>query len=101
MAQFVKPKARQRGRLFKLPSEIRLLIYEQVFSSDQLHLFAIEGILFKARSQHRYPINASLRLLRTCQTVYTEAKPVVFESAQLKILVRDKQFWERACCLSR
>jgi hypothetical protein len=77
------------GRLLKLPAEIRLFIYEALFTPCKINIHAtrkssqkdLEGIHAKSN-------NAAI--LATCRIIYTEAKPILYDNTDFHVkLARD------------
>lgn len=73
--------AQTGGRLLALPSEVRLLIYELVFPPCRIDLYgAATGF-----RRGRYNNNRHAALLAACRTIYTEAKPVLYENTEFHV----------------
>lgn len=87
------------GPLLKLPPELRLVIYEQMFLPDEVCLAIIGGDLHKLRSDKR-SAGGYAAILATCRVIYVECKPVLYNNTEFRILVHDCKAgtslrWER------
>lgn len=99
MNPFTRPEVQQPGEsLFKLPSELRLMIYEELFPPDThtLTLYALDGNLYSAQGSDGHIINESTTILATCQTIYAEARPVLLANNEFRILIRHGKLEEEA-----
>lgn len=85
------PAVRPRNHLLDLPAEIRLLIYQQMFPCERVDIYAITGSLHK-KENARYISGGHLAILRTCRTIYTEAKPVLYGNSEFCIHIQD-YYW--------
>lgn len=68
--------AQPGGHLLGLPSEVRLLIYEQLFPLSEVELY------------HRYRQDTrdeNFAILATCLAIYIEAKPVLYENSEFHV----------------
>lgn len=68
--------AQREGCLLALPSEIRVLIYEMVFPARRVNLYHSEQM----DEEHR--TGRSTAILATCNTIYNEAKPILYENTE-------------------
>lgn len=76
--------AQPGGRLFKLPAEVRLLIYEHLFPPCKVNIHApLEGEWVDDNDIHVKSID--IAILATCRTIYTEAAPVLYENTEFYI----------------
>ena len=76
--------AQPGGHLFKLPDEIRLLIYEYVFPPCKVDIHAPRpGEWIDDDDIHDE--TADVALLSTCRTIYAEAAPVLYENTEFFI----------------
>lgn len=83
MASFTLPQAQPTGLLLKLPKELRLMIFEELFPSDRaVHIHAARGTLLKVkyRANEEHPVCQSGAILTTCQTFYAEAGSVLYSN---------------------
>ena len=71
--------AQPGGNLLALPSEVRLLIYELIFPPCTVDLYTSKWIDGEDRSS-RTPA-----ILATCQTIYTEAKPIFYQNTEFNV----------------
>jgi hypothetical protein len=86
------------GRLFKLPPEIRVMIYEQMFPCDKVNVFAINKVLHKSLDAH-YVAGNYTAILATCRTIYADAQPVFYNNTVFDIQVKNRYWkddWEEA-----
>lgn len=77
------PKTKRTGFL-DLPAELRIDIYRYTFNFAKpirCHATIMNGKFFEVRSH----FNISSQLLRTCKTVYNEARPVLFQMNTFQI----------------
>lgn len=96
--------AQTSSPLFRLPAELRELIYLHSFSCNEDHAYCVwtngllltlvDGRIYKPFSHTRYNPGRSkkcgarsLALLRTCSTVYHEALPVFHSNVELRLHV--------------
>ena len=73
------PGAQPGGQLLALPSEVRLLIYEMIFPPCRVDLYTSKWVDGGDHS------NRSPAVLATCQTIHTEAKPVLYENTEFHV----------------
>ena len=71
--------AQPGGHLLALPSEVRLLIYELIFPPCRVDLCTSKWIDGEGQS------GRSTAILTTCQTIYTEAKPILYENTEFNV----------------
>lgn len=84
MGPFTLPRSQKYGGLLKLPSELRLLIYEELFPPTKIDIHAIErGLYIDERGNE-----GTTSALRCCQTMYEEARPVLHASFDVHLLFR-------------
>jgi len=76
--------AQPGGHLLKLPSEIRLLIYEYVFPPCKVDIHAPRPNSWVDADDVRAK-PAGLALLKTCRTIYAEALPVLYEHTEFHV----------------
>ena len=76
--------AQPGGRLLKLPSEIRLLIYEYVFTPCKVDIHAPRPNSWVDADDVRAK-PAGLALIKTCRTIYAEALPVLYQHTEFHI----------------
>lgn len=76
--------AQPGGRLLKLPSELRLLIYEYVFPPCKVDIHAPRPNSWVDADDVRAK-PAGLALLKTCRTIYAEALPVLYEHTEFYV----------------
>jgi hypothetical protein len=90
------PEARPKRHLLDLPAEMRFLIYMQMFPRDKLDVYAIKGSLHKAEHVN-HVAGDHPAILTICRTIYTEAKPVLYNNTEFCIHIRDHywlHFWD-------
>ncbi|GAB7322303.1 hypothetical protein MBLNU13_g03281t1 [Cladosporium sp. NU13] len=76
--------AQPGGRLLKLPSEVRLLIYEYVFPPCKVDIHAPrerEGV----DGDELHAERADIAPLLTCRTIHAEAAPILYENTEFFI----------------
>jgi hypothetical protein len=91
-------EAKPGGYLLKLPAELRVTIFDQMFLPDTIIAYAINGSLHKAADGH-HVAGGYIGLLATCRTIYTEAKPFLYANTEFNIHVRDRlsnYLWPKA-----
>lgn len=71
------PNGHPAGLLFKLPSELRLRIYELLFPPDTINLVSIQDHLAKLPNSHLVA-GGHLAILATCHRIHDEAKQVLY-----------------------
>jgi hypothetical protein len=76
------------GFLLKLPAEIRVMIYEQMFPRDKVNVYAINGRLHKSADAH-HSAGDHTAMLATCRTIYAEAQPVLYNNTIFDIQVKN------------
>ena len=76
--------AQPGGHLLKLPSEIRLLIYEHIFPPHKVDIHAPRADQW-ADHNDRHARSADIAILTTCRTIYAEAAPVLYENTEFYI----------------
>jgi len=76
--------AQPGGRLLKLPSEIRLLIYEHVFPPCKVDIHAPRGSEWVDENDI-HAKRVDIALLLTCRTIHAEAAPVLYENTEFFI----------------
>jgi hypothetical protein len=86
--QLSKPKAQPGGSLLNLPPEIRLMIYNEMFPVEEFDIYAIRGSLHKAE-HGRHVAGKHVAVLTACRTIYTEAKPVLYNNTEFCIRFRN------------
>lgn len=107
-----RARTQHGGRLLGLPAEIRVLIvsalcddeyeilltdalqyrqYKQMFPLDEVNIYAVQGSLHKSEDAHHIA-GDHVAILATCRTIYTEAKPILYNQTKFCIHMRD-QFW--------
>lgn len=91
MSVFTQPKRQLSGHISKLPSELRLQIYEELFPPGKRTLFAFRGKLYKERGDPSHFFNNAAALFATCQAIYDEAMPYFFDRNELRIINQDDE----------
>lgn len=76
--------AQPGGRLLALPSEIRLLIYEQLFPPCKVDIHAPRRNSW-VDANHGHVRSVDVALLTTCRTIYAEAAPVLYGNTDFYI----------------
>jgi hypothetical protein len=83
--------AQPGGRLLKLPSELRLLIYEHIFPPCKVDIHAPrDGQWVDDDDAHVKTVD--IALLTTCRTIHAEATPILYANTE---------FYLRFACSSR
>lgn len=72
----------------RLPAELRVMIYEQMFTPDKVDVYAIEGTLHKAEEAH-HPAGEYVGILATCRTIHAESTPVLYHQTEFCIHIKD------------
>lgn len=76
-------------QLLGLPSEVRLLIYEELFAPCTINTHATREHPQKDL-KGAYTRGNAAAILATCRTIYTEAKPVLYDNTEFHVtLARD------------
>lgn len=79
-----KPGKQTRGLWFKLPTELRLEIYELMFPRETISL-----VTFRNQLEKKANANCSagdyVAILATCRTIHDEAKPVLYANTHFDI----------------
>lgn len=60
----------------RLPAEVRVLIYKQMFPQDTIDVYAVKSTLHKAKDA-RCTAEDYVGILATCRTVQAESEPVL------------------------
>lgn len=97
--------------LLRIPSEIRVLIYQYLFNLDRwgiprlrgakdwpagcCHVNFHNGHIYTQRQWGDYDFKNFSAILRACRLTYTEAINVLFEQTMFKIRVSDEQYNRR------
>jgi hypothetical protein len=84
MASASNPQPTPGGTLFKLPPELRLRIYDLMFPSGNLDLFAWRDHLLTLPGQG-LRTDDYVAVLATCHAIYDEAKPVLYTNTFFRI----------------
>lgn len=95
MDKFSQPRAQLGGGLSKLPTELRVMIYRELFSSKTVAVYAIKGGFFTKKpfpSFRPRPVNHAAALLATCQAMYDEAGSVLYKDTEFHVSVRDLEY---------
>lgn len=87
------------GPFMRLPPELRLMIYEQMFPPNEIRLEMIEGNLHVTKRAQRLA-GSYVAILATCRVLYAEGKPVLYNNTEFRILVGDRdaqrvRVWEK------
>lgn len=87
------------GPLLRLPAELRLAIYEQMFPTNTIVLEMIEGNLYVTKRVQQLA-GSYIAILATCRVLYAEGKPVLYNNTEFRILVGDRdaqrvRVWEK------
>lgn len=76
--------AQPGGSLLKLPAEVRLLIYEQLFPPCKIDIHAPRGASWDIDTDD-YTTTVDVAILKTCRTIYAEAAPVLYENTEFGV----------------
>lgn len=71
-----------------LPAELRVMIYEQMFTPDKFDVYAIEDTLHKVQEPHHSAGNY-VGILATCRTICAEATAVLYHNTEFCIHIKD------------
>nr|OQO28543.1 hypothetical protein B0A51_03718 [Rachicladosporium sp. CCFEE 5018] len=77
-------------RLFGIPPELRLRIYELLFPAEVCIMHVSRIVRARHHNNGKIKITSApiyMELLRTCRTIYDEASPVLYKHASLDISV--------------
>lgn len=95
MASFSRPEVQQPGGTpCKLPSELRLMIYEKLFPPDTLSLYANKGVLRLAGTSQHQSVRPPVGLLLTCKVLYAEASSVLFAKNKFRVVIGNGSEWK-------
>lgn len=71
------------------------MIYEILFPPDTLTPCAIKGVFRPSQeSSNDHPVQESVGILATCQTLYAGARPVFFANNEFRVLIRDQEYFD-------
>lgn len=87
------------GPFLRLPPELRLVVYEQMFPPDEIRLEMIGGNLHVTKRAQQLA-GSYVAILATCRVLYAEGKPVLYNNTEFRILVGDRdaqrvRIWEK------
>lgn len=99
MSANITDAAETVGPFMRLPPELRLMIYEQMFPPNEIRLEMIEGNLHVTKRAQRLA-GSYVAILATCRALYAEGKPVLYNNTEFRILVGDRdaqrvRVWEK------
>jgi len=77
--------AQPGGRLLKLPSEIRLLIYEHIFPPCKVDIHAPHDRQWVDDDDDAHVKKVDIALLTTCRTIHAEATPILYANTEFYI----------------
>lgn len=87
------PPPQRQCLLLSLPAEIRLQIYEHVYSTPCSPQFFLRDDSSIQQPLHRWFSHEGVALLRTCRTIYEESLPMLYANATSRIQIYIGSGW--------